>query len=953
VAVEGESLWEFLHHRDDVLKDADGRTLVPIVIFDQFEEVFTIAQGDAFGRDRAAQFLADLADLVENRPPRALEARLDEDDSAIDRFDFTRADYRILIALREDYLAHLEGLKGMMPSITQNRMRLARMTGVQALEAVTRPGGRLVSEEVAEAIVRFVAGGAELRNAEVEPALLSLVCRELNNARIAQGRSEISADVLAGSRDTILGEFYERALADQPEAVRKVIEDHLLTESGYRESLAEERLQKLLNEAGAAPGTMGRLVDRRLLRVEERLDVRRVELTHDVLTGVVKASRDVRLEREAREDAERRLDQQRERERATRRALVRARQIATGCAVLAVVAIGSAVYGYFATERAKAAEAKSEETRLMAEQARGEAEKLVVYLLDDFQLELAPVGRLDIVAELAKRAIDYYNGLPASLRTPQSERNRALALVRYGSVLRTQARMDEGSKAVDEAVTILAGLREQGDRSELTTIGLALGYATQARLTQGGSGGNDKAALALSERAAEAIRPAASAPNSSIALRRALGEVLLGQGNILDRLRDPRAFAVLDEAREAYRSIDGLAMNDLPSAAGYAESTVWKVQALMNTGRTDEAIELGNESLTVARRVIEKRPGHIQALRVQAVTTSTLSRAYLDKLQPLEALKAADATVAAWEEFLRLDPSNAIALSNLGVARFVRSNALLELGRVGEAAGTLRESAKRLEQATPALFTYDQLAFTSARLADVESVRGNARGADEAVRLGASARTWQAKNSPPGSWRAQSRPLYNISVQAVVAANLGDDRRALELGRDVTPKLEALTPSDDGSMREKAQTLRILASAMARAAYALGDASAAERFAALALEQWRSMQATESTERRDEGADRMVRALVLVRLGRHDDARALVGPVLSMQRGLAAWNQGSAWQRFELAQALIAAAASGLGDARAQRAEAARLLDGLPEQMRETIEVKFWRARLAEVAARS
>ncbi len=405
---------------------------------------------------------------------------------------------------------------------------------------------------------------------------------------------------------------------------------------------------------------------------------------------------------------------------------------------------------------------------------------------------------------------------------------------------------------------ILSGLREQGDRSELTTIGLAFGYATQARLMQGGSGGNDKAALALSERAAEAIRPAASAPNSSVALRRALGEVLLGQGNILDRLRDPRAFAVLDEAREAYRSIDGLAMNDLPSAAGYAESTVWKVQALMNVGRTDEAIDLGNESLAVARGVIEKRPGHMQALRVQAVSTSTLSRAYLDKLQPLEALKRSDATIAAWEEFLRLDPSNAIALSNLGVARFVRSNALLELGRVGEAASTLRESARRFEQATPALFTYDQMAFTSARLADVESVRGNARGADEAVRLGASARTWQAKNSPPGSWRAQSRPLYNISVQAVVAANLGDDRRALELGRDVTPKLEALTPSDDGSMREKAQTLRILASAMARAAYGLGDSAGAERFAALALEQWKSLKATDSAERRDEGADRMV-----------------------------------------------------------------------------------------------
>ena len=169
-AVAGESLWEFLHHRDEILRDASGKPLVPLLIFDQFEEIFTLAQDDDFGRRRAAQFIADLADLVENRAPKALEERFDRDDAIADRFDFGRADYRVLIALREDYLAHLEGLKSDMPSITQNRMRLARMTGKQALDAVLKPGGALVSGEMAESIVRFVAGGAELSNAEVEPS---------------------------------------------------------------------------------------------------------------------------------------------------------------------------------------------------------------------------------------------------------------------------------------------------------------------------------------------------------------------------------------------------------------------------------------------------------------------------------------------------------------------------------------------------------------------------------------------------------------------------------------------------------------------------------------------------------------------------------------------------------------------------------------------------------------
>ena len=48
-AIEGESLWEFLHHRDDVLRDADGKELLPLLIFDQFEEIFTLAQADEAG----------------------------------------------------------------------------------------------------------------------------------------------------------------------------------------------------------------------------------------------------------------------------------------------------------------------------------------------------------------------------------------------------------------------------------------------------------------------------------------------------------------------------------------------------------------------------------------------------------------------------------------------------------------------------------------------------------------------------------------------------------------------------------------------------------------------------------------------------------------------------------------------------------------------------------------
>jgi hypothetical protein len=372
-----ESTWEFLHHRDEIRRDVAGNILIPLLVFDQLEELFTLAQSDESGRARALRFTEDLADLVENRPPKALEARLDTDESIAERFDFSRCDYRVVIALREDYLAQLEGLKKRMPSLSQNRLRLAPMTGNQALQAVTGAGKKLVPMEVAEAIVRFVAGGAELTNAEVEPSLLSLICRELDEQRIAQGRNEISLDLLAGSHESILTSFYERAVADQLPAVRDLIEDELLTESGYRENLAEERVLGRFKAVGAGPAALASLVDRRLLRIEERLDVRRVELTHDVLTGVVRASRNRRRERESQDATERLILEQRERERTAKRALRRARAITTGCAALAAVAVVAIALALWAAQSARRSEEKARQTRNLSEQGRKQAEGLL------------------------------------------------------------------------------------------------------------------------------------------------------------------------------------------------------------------------------------------------------------------------------------------------------------------------------------------------------------------------------------------------------------------------------------------------------------------------------------------------------------------------------------------------------------------------------------------------
>ena len=961
VAVAGESLWEFLHHRDDVLRDAAGKPLMPLLIFDQFEEIFTLAQSDDFGRKRAGQFVEDLADLVENRPPKALEAKIEQDEAAAERFDFTRGDYRVLIALREDYLAHLEAFKAAMPSITQNRMRLAPMTGRQALAAVVKPGGKLVSEEVAEAIVRFIAGGSELRNAEVEPSLLSLICRELNNARIARGRTEISADLLAGSHDTILAEFYERALADQPQAVRRFIEDELLTESGFRESVAEERVRKAFAEAGAQPDALAKLVDRRLLRIEERLDLRRVELTHDVLCSVVRANRTARQEREARDEAERKLAAQRERERATRKALVRARQIAAVCAVLAIGAIASAIFGYESTKRAQRAEAQAQHTRQLAEGARGEAEKLIVYLLDDFYLELEPVGRLDIVAQLAKRAVDYYAGLPPELRTTETDRNRALALVRYGAALRTQSRLDESQKALSDAAEVLGRLHSQGDRSEATTVGLALALTSEARVASSQNKFAEESELAI--KAVDMLKPLMSASAPSIPVRRAYGlaTTFLGFAQMRGN-QNEAAVETLAHARDAYRGIDGLKLDDLPAATAYAEASSWQISALQNLGRLDEVRRVGDDALKVTRQVLERRPGDMSALRAEGLILDTLSGTEWNDLHVRKALEMARQDARDWEAIVRLDPSNQIAWNNLANARLGASGMLMSLGEVAQARDQTRAALDVGQRVKESAMIGTVLSLTAGYLARLEADLGDRRGAAAALAANQRYVALAVRDTPADSFGRAFVPELlgyfgfpttglGYGAFALPLAD-GDYEAVRRIAHASVQRLEQIKNATAPQRQTRDAALEVAYRTAADASYRLKDYAAADADIQRALALRKVIPTRTLSEERDAGSQAVLAAMIAARLGRQAEAQRLLGPVLELHRGLHARKDNEdLTQRIEFAQALYASALAGSPRKAAELKEAAALIDQLPPAMRGLISVGRVRAWIAEAQA--
>jgi WD40 repeat protein len=301
-------LWERLHRRDGGWREGNGSRWTPLLVLDQFEEVFTL-QADSAARRRVFE---ELGDLFENRIPPAVNARTEADESLLDGLDVDAQPYRCLLALREDFLAELEEWVALVPRLAAQRLRLLPMGRAQALAAVQQSGGALVDETSARRIVDFLGQRAD--GGGVEPALLSLVCASLNDERLEKGRARLDVDNLESSGARILDRFYDQAFAALAPALREPahawVESDLITAGGTRRPYPREALTPEL------AGALETLVQRRLLRVENAEHGDFVELVHDRLAAVARqraAAARERAERAAAEAARARAAEKRRR----------------------------------------------------------------------------------------------------------------------------------------------------------------------------------------------------------------------------------------------------------------------------------------------------------------------------------------------------------------------------------------------------------------------------------------------------------------------------------------------------------------------------------------------------------------------------------------------------------------------------------------------------------------
>jgi len=301
---EPSTLWDLLSS----LEVWRGNTILElVVIFDQFEELFTLGWSD----DERRSFIAQFGEVV--RRHRVAPADEGEDESPL-----PPPRVKFVLLMREDLLGHLEALAVDVPQIMHRRFRLDGLRPDQAEAAVREPAmlvdHRLITpqftytDEAVAGILGFLRTkeerDREVQTSTVDPSQLQIICQHIERSIVPavqappDGLIEITEEHLGGREGLgrIVGDFYRRVLASFPNRerhpLRELCERGLISQSGRRLSVEEGQI---CSQFGVDRTLLFDLVDQRLLRSEPRLGSVYYELAHDSLTGPILAYRAERI----------------------------------------------------------------------------------------------------------------------------------------------------------------------------------------------------------------------------------------------------------------------------------------------------------------------------------------------------------------------------------------------------------------------------------------------------------------------------------------------------------------------------------------------------------------------------------------------------------------------------------------------------------------------------------
>ena len=289
-----ETLWEYFH------KEPLWKSITPILVFDQFEEIFTLAKSNPrFAITELQDFWEELSDLIENNIPEKLKDRFLNHKNEIN-YNYKTGKAKIVFAFREEYLPEFESITSKIPSIKYSRFRLLPMNGHQAYDVITKNWKEKINPAEAKQVVSYFTNETnpdDYKLITVEPSLLSQVCAYIDKERIENGGGKVSADLLNKyPKEIILRTIYDEAVTEANNAlatdesqtpinrIKEFLEEKLISAEGFR---LKYNLSQ--NDEALRPGIKV-LTAKYFLREDDNA----VELTHDVLAPIIKRDREKR-----------------------------------------------------------------------------------------------------------------------------------------------------------------------------------------------------------------------------------------------------------------------------------------------------------------------------------------------------------------------------------------------------------------------------------------------------------------------------------------------------------------------------------------------------------------------------------------------------------------------------------------------------------------------------------
>lgn len=293
-------LWWRLHACQ--LTDEAGTVKKPLLIFDQFEEVFIKSN-----RDGNENLLTSMFSYIQqlsshNVPNKVLDVlnRLYEEKQI--QVNYNRnSEYKIIFSLRKEYLSDFDYWTNDRYSVTelfQNRMYLRPFSREQARQVICEQEGVSALNDVAGKIIESIDPN---NHNEVEPFVLSVLCSRLFSEAQRRGKDKLAAsDFDEVNVNNIIRDFYEDTISTIVTKRSHVaaLETLLVDEDGVRTRIRvnQAELQKL----GFEKSYKQKLDDSHLIRIIKINDNDYVELIHDRIAKAIYEKRNERQKKNRR-----------------------------------------------------------------------------------------------------------------------------------------------------------------------------------------------------------------------------------------------------------------------------------------------------------------------------------------------------------------------------------------------------------------------------------------------------------------------------------------------------------------------------------------------------------------------------------------------------------------------------------------------------------------------------